>query len=374
MSRRLYTLLCALLVMVAATATPADSLRYVNAMDYRMINYAFDKTLATRLPAALQDSLRKSIWPLAQCTAGKAFRFATNSRTIGVRYNLLTNMHMMHMADTGIKGTDLYIWDENTGQWQFVVSSRPVRKDTPVRPREDSIQNKVYVQNLDGAMHEYMIYLPLYDGVRWIEIGVDSNAVITQPQLNNPRTDAKRLVFYGTSILQGGCACRPGMVGTSILQRDLGVECINLGFSGEGKMDFCMARAMASIPDVAAFIIDPIPNCTKGMCDTITYRFINILRQARPDVPIFMVEGQMYSYAKYSAFYGTYLPEKNAEWRKNYELLKADNPKNLYYIDCKDIYGPDNEGTVDGIHLTDIGFWFYAQKIKKALQDAGITY
>jgi len=347
--------------------TDRDALRYVDAMQFRMINYAFDRTLASRIPLALRDSVRPTLWDRAQCTSGKAFRFATNSRAVAVRYNLLTNMHMMHMADTGIKGTDLYIWDKDTHSWQFVNCNRPVRKDTPVRPREDSIQCKVYVDKLDGEMHEYMIYLPLYDGVRWLEIGVDSTATLTQPMMDSPRT-GKRFIFYGTSILQGGCACRPGMVATSILQRDLDVECVNLGFSGEGKMDACMARAMAAIPDVAAYILDPIPNCTLGMCDTLTYDFVNILRQARPDVPIIMVEGQMYSYARYSSYYGTYLPQKNDAYHRNYLRLKADNPDNLYYVTCQNLFGPDNEGTVDGIHLTDIGFWWYAQKLKPLLQ------
>ena len=334
---------------VAQDFTNKDTLRYEDAMHYRMINWAFDRTLASRIPLNFKDSVRPTLWDRAYCTSGKA------------------NMHMMHMADTGIKGTDLYIWDEDTRSWQFVNCNRPVRIDNDIRPRQDSIQSKVYVDRLDGKMHEYMIYLPLYDGVRWIEIGVDSAAIIKQPVLNSPQL-GKKFVFYGTSIMQGGCACRPGMVATSIIQRDLDVECVNLGFSGEGKMDSCMARAMASIPDVAAYILDPIPNCTKDMCDTLTYGFVNILRTLRPEVPIFMVEGQMYSYAKYSAFYSKYLPQKNDEYHKNYLRLKADNPNNLYYITCKDLYGPNNEGTVDGIHLTDIGFWWYAQKLEPYLR------
>lgn len=347
--------------------TKVDTLKFVNGLNFRLINYAFDRTLHSRIPATIRDSVRPTLWDRARCTSGKAIRFRTNSRAIAVRYNLWTNMHMMHMADTGIKGTDLYIYDEDERRWQFVNCNRPVRIDSHERPRKDSIQSKVYVDKLDGKMHEYMIYLPLYDGVEWLEIGVDSSAVITQPVLNSPRS-GKKFVFYGTSILQGGCACRPGMVGTSIIQRDMDIECVNLGFSGEGKMDSVMARAMAAIPDVAAFILDPIPNCTKDMCDTLTYGFVNILRQARPDVPIIMVEGQMYSYAKYSDFYSKYLPEKNDEFHKNYLRLRADNPKNLYYVDCHNLFGPDNEGTVDGIHLTDIGFYFYAQKLMPYLR------
>ena len=334
-------------VLQAQDFTDKDTLRYVDGMHYRLINWAFDRTLKSRIPLEFYGNVRPTLWDRASCTSGKAIRFATNSRAVAVRYNLLTNMHMMHMADTGIKGTDLYIWDKDTESWQFVNCNRPVRIDNDIRPRQDSIQSKVYVDRLDGKMHEYMIYLPLYDGVRWIEIGVDSSAVIMQPMMDSPK-QGKKFIFYGTSILQGGCACRPGMVATSIIQRDLDVECVNLGFSGEGKMDSCMAQAMATIPDVAAYILDPIPNCTKDMCDTVTYGFVNILRTLRPEVPIFMVEGQMYSYAKYSGFYSEYLPAKNNEYHKNYLKLKADNPNNLYYITCKDLYGPNNEGTVDG--------------------------
>ena len=354
--------------IVAQDFTNPDTLKYYDGLKFRLINYAFEKTLRSRFPAYLEDSIRPTLSERAKCTSGKAIRFATNSRAVGVRFNLLTNMHMMHMADTGIKGSALYILDDD-GTWQFVNCNRPVRIDSDVRPREDSIQKKIFVDKLDGKMHEYMLYLPLYDGVRWLEIGVDSTATITQPMVNSPK-QGKKLIFYGTSILQGGCASHPGMVGTSILQRDLDMECVNLGFSGEGKMDNCVARAMATIPDVAAYIIDPIPNCTKDMCDTLTYDFIKILRTARPDVPIFMVEGQQYSYEKYSSFYSKYLPQKNYEFHKNYLKLKAEDPKNLYYIDRKNLYGPNNDGTVDGIHLTDLGFWYYAAKLKPYLEAA----
>ena len=85
-------------------------------------------------------------------------------------------------------------------------------------------------------------------------------------------------------------------------------------------------------------------------------------------MPIFMVEGTIYSYAKYSSYYSKYLAEKNYAFHKNYLKLKQENPKNLYYIDSKNLYGPDNEGTVDGSHYTDIGFYFYAQKLEPYLK------
>ncbi len=361
--------------MAAATAcaqdfTSIDTLKFYDALRFRMINKGWDNTLTpyTRIPATLKDSVRETLWDRAKNSAGIGIRFATNSHCVAVRYNLMSNFHMAHMADTGIKGTDLYILDDE-GVWRFVNCNRPYR-DYNYKgegPRKDSIQSKVYIDKLDGRWHEYMIYLPLYDGINWMEIGVEPSAEITQPRVNSPRRE-KKFVFYGTSIMHGGCASRTGMVATSILQRDLDVECVNIGVSGEGKMDSCMARAMAAIPHVDAYILDPIPNCTKLMCDTLTYGFVKTLRDLRPEVPIFMVEGQEYSYERFSGFYSKYLPEKNEEYHKNYLKLKAENPRNLYYIDRKDLYGPDCEGSVDGIHLTDLGFHYYAQKLKPYLE------
>ena len=365
------TIKVALLLVVMAcfafsvNAEKKKELKYVNATEFRMINNGFNNTESPyhRLPAYLKDSImkdksRSALWDRARNCAGMAIRFSSNSERIGIRYNLLWNFHMAHMADTGIKGTDLYIMNDD-GKWEYVNTNRPYKKD--------SIQTKIYADGLPKEMREYMIYLPLYDGVNWMEIGVDSTATIQQPILNNPRKE-KKIVFYGTSILQGGCATRTGMVATSMIQRDLNAECINLGFSGEGKMDNFMALAMAEIEGVSAFVLDPIPNCTKDMCEKLTYGFVNTLRKHCPGVPIIMVEGPMYSYTKYDKFTKNYLAQKNEAWRKNYEKLKAENPNNLYYVTCEGLSGYDNEGTVDGIHFTDLGFRAYADKLNEILK------
>lgn len=364
--------LLAMLAMVLGASQVVNSqekgeLKYVNALEFQMINKGFDNTYSpyTRLPLNVEDSVKKdksrsALIDRGRNSAGMAIRFSSNSARIGVRYNLTWNFHMAHMADTGIKGTDLYILNDD-GKWEYVNTNRPYKKD--------SIQTKIYADDLPTKqMREYMIYLPLYDGVNWMEIGVDSSSIIQKPLLNTPRKE-KKVVFYGTSILQGGCATRTGMVATNMIQRDLDVECVNLGFSGEGKMDMYMAEAMATIPDVVAYVLDPIPNCTKDMCRDLTYEFVKKLRDERPGVPIIMVEGPMYSYTKYDKFTKNYLAQKNDEWRKNYEKLKTDNPEGLYYVTAEGLSGFDNEGTVDGIHFTDLGFRAYADKLITVLKD-----
>lgn len=348
----------------SAQDAPERPWQYVDAQNLRVVNKGWDNTLRpyTRIPAYLQDSVRPDLWERAQCSSGIGVRFATNSSRIGVRYELLWDTHMLHMADTGLKGTDLYVW-EGDSVWRHANTNRP-----RVNNKDEKICEATYVSNLDTTrMTEYMVYLPLYDGVNSLEIKIDSGAVITS---GNPRIidRDRRIVAYGTSILQGGCASRSGMAATNILSRELNCEVVNIGISGEGKMDSCMARAMAQIPDVDIFLLDPVPNCTEMMCDTLTYGFVKILRDARPDVPIVMVEGPIYPYARYDSFFGRYLPAKNAAFRRNYDRLKAERPENLYYVDSVELDGVEDDGTVDGIHLTDLGFRHYADKLRPVLE------
>lgn len=359
-----FNLLLVILICCSATVfgQMKEPLKYVDALSFRMINKGFTDTATPfqRLPKYLKDSVRTDLWNRQTCSSGLGIRFASDSKRVGVKYTLLWNTHMFHMADTGLKGLDLYILNEE-GRWEYVNTNRPIAD------KETKTCEKVFVENLDGKMHEYIIYLPLYDGVTKMEIGVDSLSVIKQPQIDNPRK-AKKIVMYGTSILQGGCSTRTGMASTNMIQRDLNCEVVNLGFSGEGKMDQCIARAMASIKDASVFVVDPVPNCTEMMCDTLTYDFIKTLKALRPEVPVVMVEGPMYSYAKFDSFFREYLPKKNAAFKKNYDKLVADGYKDLYYVTAEGLSGYDNEGTVDGIHFTDVGFRRYADKLIPVLK------
>ena len=376
MKNNYFLLLFALLLLpIGVSADALTGFRYEDATKFQIINKGWDNTTEpyTRLPQQYMDSCREEQQWLYNHSSGIAVRFATNSKRIAAQYNLKNNFHMQHMAMTGIKGTDLYYLNEQRGVWEHVNTARPQEKNF----KADSIQSKLYVENLDGEMHEYMIYLPLYDGINWLQIGVDSTAELTMPRVENPRRMGK-IVLYGTSIQQGGCASRVGMVPSAIIQREYNLECVNISTSGNARMDLYIAQAMASIEDAICFVVDPVPNCTKDRLDTITYDFIKILRTLRPEVPIIMVEGIMYPYTRHNSFFADYLPQKNASFRRAYEQHKAENPKGLYYMTHDGQVGPEMEGTVDGVHLTDYGFRAYADilevVIKKALDKTGVNY
>ena len=365
-------------LLVASLAVWADALpgfRYEDASKFQIINKGWDNTTEpyTRLPQQYMDSCREEQQWLYNHSSGIAVRFATNSKRIAAQYNLKNNFHMQHMAMTGIKGTDLYYLNEERNVWEHVNTARPQEKNF----KADSIQSKLYVENLDGEMHEYMIYLPLYDGINWLQIGVDSTAELTMPRVENPRKMGK-IVIYGTSIQQGGCASRVGMVPSAMIQREYNLECVNLSTSGNARMDFYIAEALADIEDAICYVIDPVPNCTKDRCDTATYDFIKILRTLRPEVPIIMVEGIMYPYTRHNSYHAEYLPQKNEGFRRGYEQHLAENPQGLYYMTHEGQVGPEMEGTVDGVHLTDYGFRAYADllevKIKEALDDTDVDY
>ena len=129
LSLRMSLLLAAMMMLgsnVTAQEKKQEPLKYVNAQELRIINKGFTDTNAdyTRLPSWIEDSIRPGLWNRAQCSAGIGIRFATNSKRVGVKYHLLWNTHMLHMADTGLKGTDLYRLSDD-GVWEYVNTNRP---------------------------------------------------------------------------------------------------------------------------------------------------------------------------------------------------------------------------------------------------------
>lgn len=325
----------------------------------------------TRLPASMQGKVRKAVWDLGQNSSGIAVRFRSDSKCIGARWKLLNNFGMAHMAATGVKGLDLYaLGDDN--QWHFAGTAQPNGK----------VSSNVFIRKMDGRMREYLIYLPLYDGVTSLEIGIDSTARIMQPEnpsllppaAENPAEGA--ILVYGTSVTQGGCATRPGMSFTSILERKLHRQTINLGFSGNGRMDGIIAEAIAGVP-ASVFVIDCLANCDYDIVRDSTEYFIRTIAEANPQTPILMLSNYCYPYHWLDAQFREDAAKENALWKEFCDRLRKEGYKNIRYIDLysdcnmkKSAIGPDHEGTVDGVHMTDLGFLRYAETLLPYLEKA----
>lgn len=327
-----------------AVVAETDSLKYVDASRFPLVGKGFTETenLYERLPASLKGVTREAVWNLSKNSSGLAVRFRTNSRTIAVKWEVTRDHVMNHFAPTGIKGLDLYAHEK--GKWQYVNTARPSGKTS----------SAAIINHMTPAEREFMLYLPLYDGLSNLEIGIESGAVIGDPLIDSPRRN-KPVVFYGTSITQGGCASRPGMAYPNILSRMLDRQIINLGFSGNGKLDPEIAAAMAEI-DASCYVIDCLPNCSPELIREKYIPFIKIIRKKKPTVPILLVENVHNAYMPFDQRKDSMIREKNNLLKTIYLDLKKSGDRNISYLKADHLTGDDSEGTVDGVHLTDLGF------------------
>lgn len=310
-----------------------------------------DSIAYVRLPDSLCTQVRPDLYALGKNTAGMYIRFASDASAIGAKWKSLNKFDMNHMTAAGIRGLDLYTLEN--GKWTTLSSARPsfFRHNTTTMMMTD----------MTPKMREYMLYLPLYDGVDSIYIGVDSAAQVVMPKLDSPRA-GKPVIMYGTSILQGGCASRPGMVHTSILGRELDREVVNLGFSGNARLDPEIARMIAA-SDPSLVVLDALPNCTSKMLEERLANFVGIIRKAHPKVPILLVESAIFPSMRFNNEMLETITKKNETLRGIYDSLKATGDQNLYYFEGKDVLGDCVEGTVDNAHFTDLGFTVYARNL-----------
>jgi lysophospholipase L1-like esterase len=310
-----------------------------------------------RLPARAQSLVRPPVWELSRQSAGLRVAFATDAGEIAARWVLRSDsLAMSHMPASGVSGLDLYT--RCSGEWRWAGSARP----------ESRQASGSLLKGAHPARREYLLYLPLYNGVESLQIGVDASATFepAEPDQRPP------ICFYGTSIVHGGCASRPGMAYPAILGRRLDWPTLNLGFSGNGQAEGEMAELLAEL-DVACYVIDPLPNLQPDQVIPRVGHMVRHLRSARPDVPIVLVESVIYQDALAVARQAR-CHTSNANLKKVRDQLLADGVASIHYVRGEDLLGPDGDATVDGTHPTDLGFARMAEAIEPTLRRAlGLT-
>ncbi|MEA2062828.1 MAG: SGNH/GDSL hydrolase family protein [Gemmatimonadota bacterium] len=290
-----------------------------------------------RLPARARALVREPVWDLSRNSAGLCVRFRTDATELHVCWD--GGGGMPHMAATGRSGVDLYV--EQEGQWKFLRVGKP----------EEGRTSRRLVRGRPGEPDRYLMYLPLYNRVTEVEIGVPEGAAIAPV----PPPAGKPVVFYGTSITQGGCASRPGMAYPAILGRWLDRVTINLGFSGNGRMEPEVAGLLAEL-DPAAYVIDCIPNVGNKIGE-LTGPLVQIIRKRRPGTPILLVEDAR-----------IWDEPANRELRLAFNRLIEAGDRNVYLLEGKDLLGGYGvEATVDTRHPTDLGFIMMAKVFEPVL-------
>jgi hypothetical protein len=309
-----------------------------------------------RLPARAEGVVRKPVWDLSHNSSGMCVRFVTDATTLRARWALTESwLYLPNATAIAKSGLDLYVKTEKG--WHWLAVGIPTEQTNDVALVKDLIPGK----------REYLLYLPLYNGAKFVQLGIPDGRVIERaPEWGSG--ERKPMVFYGTSILQGLAASRPGMVHSAILQRRFNWPVINLGFSGNGKMEPEMAGLLAEL-DPSVYVIDCLPNMVADEIKARVEPFVKTLRQAHPTTPIVLVEDR--------TLQGAFLTQGQMEWyhgkdraelKAAYNRLEQSGVTNLYYIPGEQLFGDDGEGSTDGSHPNDLGFTRQAEIFAKVLE------
>lgn len=313
----------------------------------------------SRLPDRAKTNVREAVWNLSKHSAGLSIRFYTNSERIVVRYKVGGNLAMPHMPATGVSGVDMYAKDsEGAFSW---CRGRYNFGDTIIYDFSSiDVKEKYHNQG-----REYRLYLPLYNSVTWMEIGVNDGTFFEVLPLRRE----KPLVVYGTSIAQGGCASRPGMAWPTIVSRDLDRPLINLAFSGNGRLESEVIDFISEI-DAKMYIIDCLPNMSRFTLEETYDRILSSVKELRkkhPDSPILLVDDAGYPDGVLdSKRFETYTSLNKTQQRAYADLLKQ-GIQHLFYL-TKDELGLGLNSFVDGTHPTDLGMMQYAKAYEKQIR------
>lgn len=315
-----------------------------------------------RLPLKAKETVREAVWNLSMHTAGLMIRYRSNADNIIVRYAVKGDIAMNHMPATGVSGVDLYAIDSD-GKQLWCRGSRTF-SDTIVYRFNGLRPNDPYHE----LGREYRLYLPLYNSVEWLEIGTPAESYFNPLPLRLE----KPIVVYGTSIAQGACASRPGMAWTSILSRKLDRPLINLGFSGNGRLEKEVIDLLTEI-EAKIYILDCLPNLDNIKLfdkEELTSRILTSvrrLREKRPGVPVLLTDHAGYTNDLITPGNRESYTLANQIQKEAFGQLKAEGYQDVYYLSKEEI-NLKLDDMVDGVHPSDLGMAHYAEAYEKKLR------
>jgi lysophospholipase L1-like esterase len=234
--------------------------------------------------------------------------------------------------------------------------------DTPSTEADYKLENFLFNRGTFPDLLEVSINFPLVDGVKNLQIGVAPESAILPP---TPFKHSKPIAFYGTSITQGGCASRPGNAYTNILGRWLDSPVLNFGFSGSGRGEPAMARAIAEL-ELGAFVLDHDANAPSvGHLEQTYEPFFKIIREKHPAIPVLIMSRPNYDSCPADS------DARVSVIRRTYDNAVAAGDRNVYFIHGKTLFGKKDRDacTVDGCHPNDFGFMRMAYKIYPVLKN-----
>ena len=341
--------------------------RWINPVESQAVkvygfNWFYEDYRYHRLPKysdELVKTLEGSVDVLSNNSTGGIVAFKSNTKLLKVKVELSYMFHMGHMAYTGQAGFDVYR-GKTFQELKFI-------KSTNFNFSNFSYEYTLIDTDLEQEEYLYVLNFPLYASVKSLEIGIDPSSKIDP--VNDLFKNKGRIVFYGTSITQGGCASRPGLNFTQIISRRLERECLNYGFSGNGKGHIEIAEILSSIKDVELFVLDYQANVTYDRLTVTLDPFVKMIRSKYPNVPI-LIMSRVVASSEIHHLKSSDYTESSRDFQKAYVEENEKQDSNLYYLDGSQLLGfDDHECTVDGIHPNDLGFMKMADVLTPIIDD-----
>ncbi len=356
-TRPVLLLLCLSLVSKVATAAEASSRQVITFPDPRLAVYGLpwfseDTSVLRRLPARLKETFRQAVWSLAQDPSGGRIRFRTDSKNVGIvaQNPGFSNMH--HMPSVGENGFDIYV------DGKYLASTWPDKEGKMAQ---------IWGVGRERKMRDITIYLPLYKAVTIQSLSFEPEAQFEPP---TPYAIPKPVVYYGSSITQGGCASNPGGSCQAILERWLNADFVNLGFSGNGLGEPALADAIREL-DASCIVLDFWGNPSPAQYTNALPIFVDHLREKRPDIPI-LVTGPFYFPAEETSAAMAKMQDTKRQFA--HDLVESRRKKGdhrITFVDGLKMLNRDQtSGLVDGVHCNSLGFYFNAQGLQPFLKKA----
>ena len=336
-----------------STAISSD-IRYVNAQHLLLQGRGatVPEVGYNRIDSNLLSEIPRHVAALSKNTAGLQVDFITNSTCIAFKWTLEKYGIIPNMTPIAKNGLDLYALE--AGKWQFVA--------TAAAKGDNSEQ--IAIKNLDGKSRHYRVYLPLYSSLTSLFVGVNKGAKIRASEADN----SPKIIIYGTSITQGASASRPGLAYPAILSRHLRATVYNMGFSGSGKMEPKMAEVIGHM-SADLYILDCVPNMTADLIHKRVIPFVHILRKIKPNIPILFLESPIRERSYWDQKLKISMAAQNEAIEDVFLALKKEGVENIYYQSSRDFSGTDHEASIDGTHLTDLGFSRLTVIVEKKIRE-----
>jgi hypothetical protein len=314
-----------------------------------------------RFPAAARNDLSAEMWGMSTWGSGTFVRFdaaAPSDFAVNFTLTLPYEQYETLMPTDGTSGLDMYNYDTGRSSWLFTGNC--------LGAFQAAKGNLTLLCPLGGGVSgKYLLYLPLYNGISRLSIG---HTVPIGPGAGTQIDEARpAVVWFGTSITQGGAASRPGAQFINGVSRSLGRPVINWGFAGPGQMQLSVAKYIVQItPAPAAVVIDCVPDMDAAMVRARTAPLVRFLRaHGLATTPILLVEGTNYTNQWLVPNTGDGVPAtwqqpaKRAALRVEYEKLVAAGDAHLHYVGGAQLLGQavgDLESPlVGGVHPSDLG-------------------